>query len=92
MIVRQDLNELPPKAFLMQVTDNLTKIYCFLWDRKDNLNRISLTWKDLSMHYNKNTFKTGLRKLGNVGLLNYFESEDKLSIELVGWDDVADEE
>ena len=92
MMLRQDFQELPPKMFLMQILDNITKIYVFLWEKKDALNRISLTWKDLSKYYNKNSFRTSLRKLNTEGLLNYDESDDGVSIELVGWDDIEDME
>ena len=83
------LNEgLPPKPFMMQVMSELTKIYCFLWERKDEANRIDFTWKELSRYYNKNCFRTSLRKLNNAGLLDYEESDDGISIELVGWDEI----
>jgi hypothetical protein len=88
---RQDFEELPPKMFIMQILDNLPKTYIFLWEKKDKLNRIRMTWKDLSKHYNKNSFRTSLRKLCNEGLLNYDESDDGIAIELVGWDEVIDD-
>lgn len=91
MIVRQDFNELPPKMFMMQVMNELTKAYCFLWEKKDRLNQIRITWKDLSKYYNKNSFRTSLRKLNNEGLLNYNESVEGIAIELVGWDEVSDD-
>jgi len=91
MMIRQDFNELPPPMFMMQIMDTLSKVYCFLWERKDALNRLKLTWKDLSKYYNKNAFRTSLRKLNNEGLLSYDESEDGIAIELVGWDDIQDD-
>lgn len=91
MMIRQDFQELPPKMFMMQIMDNLTKAYCFLWEKKDELNRIRFTWRDLSKYYNKHSFRTSLRKLCNEGLLNYDESEIGITIELVGWDDIAEE-
>jgi len=88
MIVRHDFETLPPRMFLMQIIDNVSRLYCFLWDRKDEENTINLTWKELSKFFNKNSFKNNLRKLNNEGLLNYEESESGISIELVGWDEV----
>jgi hypothetical protein len=90
MIIRQDFQETPPKMFLMQILDPVAKIYFFLWDKKDKMNRISFTWIELSKYYNKNSFRTALRKLCNEGLLNYIESIDDIAIELVGWDDIQD--
>ncbi len=92
MMIRQGIDELPPKMFLMQILDDLTKIYIFLWEKKDRQNRISLMWREISKHYNKNTFKSNFRKLCNQGLLSYEESDDGIAIELVGWDDLDDYE
>jgi len=91
MIIRQDFDSLPPKMFMLQIMDDLSKTYCFLWDKKDELNRIHLTWKDLSKYYNKNSFRTSLRKLNNEGLLNYNELDDSIAIELIGWDEMMEE-
>lgn len=91
MIIRQDfLQGFPPVPFMMQIMDSVCKAYCFLWERKDVENYVQMTWKDVSKYYNKNTFRTNVRKLNNEGLLNYDESEDGIKIELVGWDDIAD--
>jgi hypothetical protein len=92
MLVRQDFsdNSLPPKMFLMQILDLHAKIYCFLWDKKGEGNRLSLVWRDLTKIYSKNTFKTSLRILALEGLLNWQEFDDKVAIELVGWDDIVD--
>jgi len=93
MMIRQDFqNEstLPPRMFLEQVMDSLSKAYCFLWDKKNDDNRIRMTWKDVTRYYNKNAFRSNIRKLNNEGLLSYTESEDDINIELVGWDDIED--
>ncbi len=92
MLVRQDFSQhpqLPPRPFLEQVMDGLTRFYCFMWDHKNNENRFSMTWKEALRYYNKNSFRSNLRKLNNHGLLNYSENEDGISIELVGWDEVV---
>lgn len=88
MIVRQAFHELPPRPFLMQVLDNIAQVYVFLWDRKSKENVIDLTWKELTQLYNKNMFRSSLRKLNHEGLLSYDESDYGLKIELVGWDDL----
>jgi len=87
MIVRHTFNEMPPKPFMMQILDSTSKAYVFLWERRDSLNKITMTWKDLSRYYNKNSFKSSLRKLNDEGLLDYEESDSDISIELVGWDE-----
>ena len=92
MLIRQDFtppNQLPPRMFMEQIMDSLSKAYCFLWDHKDENNFFQMTWKELSIYYNKNAFRSNLRKLNNEGLLNYKESEEGISIELVVWDEVA---
>lgn len=94
MLIRQDFQsppKLPPRLYLEQVMDNLSKYYCFLWDRKDEENKIEMTWKDISVYYNKNAFRSNLRKLTSHGLLSYEELADGISIELVGWDEMAAE-
>lgn len=88
MLVRQDFQEMPPRPFMDQIMDPLSRAYCFLWERKDKFNRISFTWSELSKYYNKNNFRSNLRKLNSVGLVSDInESEDKIQIELVGWDE-----
>lgn len=93
MLIRQDFmtqTQLPPRMFMEQIMDGVAKAYCFLWDHKNEKNKLDMTWKDLSRYYNKNAFRTNLRKLNNEGLLSYQESEDGISIELVGWDEISD--
>ena len=91
-MIRQDFDELPPKMFMMQIMDDLTKLYCFFWEKKDTNNKFWMTWKDISKYYNKNYFRTKLRKLNNEGLLNYDETDQGIAIELVGWNDVMENE
>jgi len=94
MLIRQDFsqrNPLPPRFFMEQVMDDLSKAYCFLWDIKDDQNQIDITWEDISRYYNKNAFRSKIRKLNNEGLLSYRESVDGIYIELVGWDDITED-
>jgi hypothetical protein len=91
MIVRQDFKlhgKLPPRGFLEQIMNPESKTYCFLWDRKDRQNRFKMDWKALSRYYQKNHFRTVLRKLNTEGLLDYEETDEGISVELVGWEDV----
>lgn len=92
MLIRQDFTahpQLPPRLFMEQIMDSLSRAYCFLWDNRDEQNKFVTTWKDLSKHYNKNAFRSSLRKLNNEGLLSYEETQDGIFIELVGWDQVV---
>lgn len=86
-VIRQSFCELPPKAFLMQVIDPTSRLYVFLWERRDDFNKIILSWNEIGLHYNKNHFRTCLRKLNNAGLVTDFkESPFDISIEVIGWD------
>lgn len=91
MLIRQDFQPLPPRLFMEQIMDKISKAYCFLWDQKDEKNRIRMTWRQVTRYYNKNAFRSSLRKLNNEGLLNYEETPDGIAIELVGWDEIASE-
>ena len=92
MMIRQDFEpSLPPKTFMMQILDPLTRTYVFLWDRKDEDNRVDLTWKELAKYQNKNSFRTSIRKLNNEGLISYHESDKGILIEMVGWDDYGED-
>jgi hypothetical protein len=91
MIIRQDFQELPPKMFMMQILENCAKIYVFLWDRKDVSNKVLMTWNDISKFYQKNNFRSSLRKLNDKGLISYDENDQGFSVELVGWDEIIDE-
>ena len=94
MLVRQDFcfqPEMPPKPFMMQVMGSLLHSYCFLWERKNEENVVTMSWKDLSRYYDKKSFRTNLRKLNNEGLLSYDESSAGVHIELVGYDEVINE-
>ena len=91
MFVRHDFNisnEMPPKMFMLTILDTVAKLYCFLWERKSEDYKIEMSWKDISSYYNKNSFRTSLRKLTNQGLLSYIESKEGVLIEVVGWDEI----
>ena len=91
MIVNAGFQEMPPKMFLMQIMDEISKVYCFLWEKKDKKNIVKFTWKEIVKYYNKNHFRTSLRKLTNQGLLNYDEAKEGVKIELVSWEDMSEE-
>lgn len=92
MMVRQDFkptDQLPPRVFLEQIMDGLSRTYCFLWDNKNKDSTVSMTWEQVKRYYNKNNFRSSIRKLNNSGLINYEEDDEGVSIEMVGWDDLA---
>jgi hypothetical protein len=91
MIVRQDFSSLPPKAYLMHVLDNTSKVYVFLWETKDKNDHVRIKWDDLTPYFHKAMFKSSLRKLNNEGLLSYKETPKGISIDLVGWDTELDD-
>lgn len=91
MKIRQDFNienQLPPRMFLEQIMPPICKAYCFLWDKKDKNYRVSMSWGQIGKSFNKNTFRSSLRKLNNEGLVSYEESIDGVEIELVSWDEI----
>ena len=87
MMIKQDFCTLPPKIYLMQLLSKEAKTYVYLWDRKDTANRLNLTWPDITLTYNRNSFRSCMRRLNNEGLLSYEESDAGVTIELVGWAD-----
>ena len=94
MLISQEFSEseeLPPRMFMDQIMDAVSKLYCFLWDRRDEDNKFRVTWKEISVYFNKNNFRTGLRKLNSKALLSYEETSDGVLIELVGWNEVISE-
>lgn len=91
MLIRQEFHTLPPKPYMMQILDRTSKTYVFLWERKDDMNCINMSWEDVGRYHNKNSFKNSLRKLCEEGLLDYKETASDISIELVGWDDDFEE-
>jgi hypothetical protein len=56
------------------------------------MNRFHMTWKEILKYYNKNSFHTNLRKLNADGLLSYAETPEAVTVDLVGWEDVMDDE
>lgn len=88
MRIHQEFHELPPKALLMPILDTKATIYIFLWEHKNDAYQCEFEWKELSKHFNKNTFRTNLRKLNDIGLISYHETDKKISIELVSWEDL----
>jgi hypothetical protein len=81
------IKSMPPKQLLMRVLDRKCKIYVFLWERKNDQFLVELDWKEVRKFFNKNTFITGLRELGNKGVLFFEEKEDSVFIELMSWVD-----
>jgi hypothetical protein len=89
-MIRQDFQDGPPMPFLRQIMNPPSKVYVFLWEKKDKKNRFYMTWKEITQYFNKNTFKTNLRKLTDEGLVSSKQNDDGVLVELVGWDDIKD--
>ena len=89
-MIHHDSNDMPPKMYMMQIIDSVSKLYIHLWDVKDEENRALLKWSDLDKLYHKNHFKSALRKLNNLGLLNYNEVELGVAVEMTAWDQMND--
>lgn len=87
MIRQANKNTLPPRAYLEEVMDGVAKLYCYLWDKQDKDHKISLSFDEILKHFNKNNFRTNLRKINQTGLINYHETKNGVSIELVSWDE-----
>jgi len=90
LMIHQDSNEMPPKMYMMQIIDSVSKLYIHLWDIKDEENRALLRWSDLDKLYHKNHFRSALRKLNNLGLLSYNEVESGVAVEMTAWDQMND--
>lgn len=91
MMVRQDFSQgcdIPPMMFLNQILNDLGKVYCYLWKKRDTDNHVSMSWDDVRRLWNKNNFRTSIRKLNNEGLLSYDESQAGIDIELVSYDEI----
>jgi len=89
-MIRQDFHDGPPIPFLKHIMNTTSKVYLFLWEKKDKKNRFYMTWKEITHYFNKNTFKTNLRKLTDVGLVSCKQNDDGVFVELVGWDEIKD--
>jgi hypothetical protein len=89
-MIRQDFAAAPPMPFLSQILDSKAKIYVFMWERKDDDNQFTMSWRALHHYFNKNTFRTNLRRLTDVGLISYDEDDEGVSVNLVGWDEIDD--
>jgi hypothetical protein len=70
--------------------DKVAKVYIFLWERRDINYRVVLDYKALGRYYHKNNFRTSLRKLLDLGLLSYEETETEVAVELTAWGDLDD--
>jgi hypothetical protein len=78
---------LPPREFLEQIMDTKSKIYCFLWDRKDEEGKLSLSWDELAYLFQKNSFRTCMRKMKDQKLLKYREHDAGVKVEMFNWND-----
>ncbi len=80
--------ELPPKQLLIRILDKPALVYVFLWGRKDGLFQVTLEWSEIRKFFNKNSFMSSVRILGNKGLVFFEEKESFVFIELMSWQDI----
>ncbi len=95
MLIRQEFHcsqvqELPPKPFLMLVLEKASKLYVQLWARQDKAHRVRISSKELQ-GYSMLSLRASLRRLCEEGLLSYKETASGISVELVSWQEVTDE-
>ena len=89
--MKVDFSPMPPKEYILQITDDLTTCYIYLWEQMRSDCHVVADWDELTLVFHKSTIKRTLRILGNAGLLNIHRLDDKgLAIELVGWDDIQE--
>ena len=85
------IEEMPPKPFLMQVLNHCSKaalLYIHLWEKRDKDNRVIMTKEDVSHIMHHSAFRDNLRKLNCEGLIDYSESLGGIWVEMVDWQDV----
>jgi len=88
----QNVWEYPPYPFLEQVLEHCPKAgktYCFLWKKRDKDNRVLLQREDYTFRH-PNAFKEDLRKLFNEGLISFKDLGNRISIEMISWEDMED--
>ena len=76
---------MPPRAFMQQIMDKTSKLYCFLWDKKDEEGSMFLGWHEVVYLYQKNSFRSCMRKLKEQNLLTYRETDSGVKIKLFEW-------
>jgi hypothetical protein len=74
---------MPPRQCMNQIMDPVSHVYCYLWDMKDAEWSIFLSWKDLVKVFQKNSFRTAVRKLQAKGLVKGSkDSEEGVKVRL----------
>ena len=74
---------LPPENKIQKIANNLIKIYFFLWKKKNESNILILKWDEILPFFNKNTFRTALRKISLENLIFYKETAEGVAIEII---------
>lgn len=87
----------PPYAYVHEIHLHCpfaAETYDYLWERRDDEYFINVEKSQISneffMPYDR--FMTDLRDLGRMKLINFWEADKMIKIEMLGWDDWSDEE
>jgi len=59
------------------IMDPVSHVYCYLWDLKDAEWSVFLSWKELVNKFQKNSFKSCVRKLKAKGLVKGSNEENE---------------
>jgi hypothetical protein len=68
---------MPPRHCMDIIMDPVSHVYCYLWDMKDSEWSVFLSWKDLVKIYQKNSFRSCIRKLKAKGLVKGSKEEEE---------------
>lgn len=82
LFMRSEEN-LPPENKILKIANNLVKIYIFIWKNKNESNILKLKWEEVIPFFNKNTFRTALRKISQENLIFYKETKDGVAISCI---------
>lgn len=88
-----DLWVYPPLPFLEQVLRHCPRsglLYLKLWQEKNEECRCHFSKKDISNFMHPHAFSNALRKLCDEGLVSCNEGQNSLTIELVDWSSMGE--
>lgn len=83
-------DSMPPRQLMEKIMDKTAKIYCFLWEKKNEQGKLFLSWEELVNFYHKNSFRTAIRNLLRQELLKSYKESDKgvkIELEILTGDD-----
>lgn len=81
----------PPYFYLKQIHLHCplaAETYDYLWEKRDNNNCVMIVKVNIpnETYSTFSRFMSNVRSLGREGLLNFWEDNRHIKIELVGWD------